>query len=90
MIENLKDLKRNEKLAIRKVGEQFYIVCGHDCYEVNNIGATITNVMGSDISINDLCEKLSTKYEYKDIVKIQEDVSTFINFLLEEGLVTNE
>jgi hypothetical protein len=90
MINNLNELKRNEKLAIRKVGDQFYLVCGRDCYEVNDIGAVIVNAIGKDMPISVLCEKLSIKYDFSDLEKIRQDVYSFIDFLVSEDLLKSD
>lgn len=89
MINNLNELKRNEKLTLRKVGDQFYMLCGTDCYEVNNIGASIVNAIGKDITISVLCEKLSGKYDFPDVEQIRRDVYSFIDFLISEGMLTS-
>ncbi len=89
MISNLNELVRNEKLSIRKVESQFYLLAGADCYKVNNTGVIITNAIGKDMTITELCKKLGAKFGYNDLVQIEQDVNNFIDFLIEEELVSH-
>ena len=88
MIDNLNELNRNEKLRIRKIDEKYYLLCGTNCFEVNDIGATIVNVIGKDMDIEVFCEKISHKYEFDNLEIIRKDAISFIEFLIQEGLVS--
>lgn len=90
MINNLNEFVRNESLEIRKFGEQFYLTCSSACFEVNEVGAAIVNVIGKDLTLLELCEKISRKYDFDSIETIKDDVLSFINFLEENNLVSYE
>lgn len=89
-IKNLKQLSCNDRLNLRKIQNKYYLIAGRSCYEVNNTGASIVNVIGQDITLEELCEKLSTKYHFEDISIIKSDVIKFINYLINEGMITTE
>ena len=90
MINNLKELLRKEDLTIRKIENQFYLITFYSCYEVNEIGAAIVNIIGQDLPVKELGIKLAQKYGNDDVDQVTADALSFINFLLEEGLVTLE
>ena len=90
MVENLKDLTRNESLMLRKLNDNYYLLVESEAYEANEIGASIVNAVGRDLSISELCMKIAKKYSYDDVEQIKADVENYINFLLGEGLLIHE
>lgn len=86
-IKNMNQLKRNENSRIRKIDNNYYILSGRDCYQINEIGALIINAVGKDLTINMACEKLSVMYNNPDVESIVNDVHKFINFIIENKIV---
>jgi len=86
-IGNLNELKRDDKLIIRKLGDSYYLIIGESAYEANEIGATIVNATGKDLSVDDLVVKISEKYSFGDMNQIREDVVKYIEFLVSEGIL---
>jgi len=89
-INNLKQLSRCGDLVIRKLEDEFYLISSYGTYAANEIGATIVNAVGRDLSIDDLCLKLTEKYSDCDIDQIRSDVNTYISFLVSEGVLSCE
>lgn len=89
-ITNLKELTRDKDLSIRKLDESYYFVINEDTYEANEIGATIVNAAGRDLSIDDLCIRISDKYVFDNFDQIKSDIVNYIEFLLSEGILINE
>jgi len=89
-IEKLDQLKRNEGVTMRKLDSTYYFISKQGTYEVNEIGATIVNALGRDLSINELCRKISEKYSFDDLNQIRHDVNNYIEFLLSEGILISE
>ena len=88
MIDNLIQLKRKKQMQIRKLQDQFYLVGDGQCYELNITGAVIVNNIEKDITIDDLCKKISEKFSFPDIAQIRADVYSFIEFLCNEGIIS--
>jgi len=84
---NLNELDRNEDLNIRKLEDIYYFVIRGNAYEANEIGATIVNAVGRDMTIDELCSRIAKKYDNKDINQIKEDVNDYINYLLSEKII---
>lgn len=90
MITNMNEIKKNEDLNIRKIGEQYYLIFKHDCYEVNIVGAIIVKNLGENINIDDFCNKISLKFDFKNFKQIKSDFFEFLFFLKENGLINYE
>ena len=86
-ISNLIQLVRKEDATLRKLDDDYFILHGEDAYEVNETGATIFNALGRDMSIKELCTRLSQKYDSDDSNQIERDAYVFIDFLISEDLV---
>lgn len=87
IVTNLNKLNRNEDLNIRKLDEVYYFTIRGNAYESNEIGATIVNAVGRDMSIDELCIRIASKYAYNDINQIKSDIDSYIEFLLAEGIL---
>ena len=44
--------KRNENTNVRKFSNEYYIICAHKTFKINEIGAVILKYVGSEISIS--------------------------------------
>lgn len=88
MIQNLNQLSTNNRIILRKIQKQYYLIVGSSCYEINNTGASIVNVIGQDLSIQELCKKISVKYNFTDIAVIERNLIEFISFLIDEGVIS--
>ncbi|MCL2221913.1 MAG: PqqD family protein [Oscillospiraceae bacterium] len=86
MIDNMNQLSRKNDAQLRKLDETYYIIAKNSCFEANEIGATIMNAIGKDLHIDDVCSKLSSRYEYDDVEGIKSDVYSFIEFLIENDI----
>jgi len=84
---NLNQVKKNDNLVIRKLNDNYFFTIGGDAYEANEIGAIIVNAIGKDLSIDNLCERLSKKYSFDDCEKIKADVYEYLRFLYTERLL---
>ncbi|MCL2717464.1 MAG: PqqD family protein [Lachnospiraceae bacterium] len=89
-VENLNELQRNKDFIIRKLDDVYYFMSGQDVFEANEIGATIVNAVGRDLSIDELCTRIAQKYSYDDLNQIRIDVDSYITFLLSEGVLLHE
>lgn len=89
-INNMRQLRRRDRSRIRKIENNYYLLSGNECYQVNEIGALIVNAVGKDITIDAVCEKLSIMYNNPDIAGVRMDVDTFINFIIEKGIVSED
>lgn len=85
---NLKQLERNTETRLRKIQEKYYLYDRFSCFELNFTGATIINAIGRDLTIEELVLKLAEKFQFHDVDTIKEDVTSYIDFLVEQGLVT--
>ena len=87
MIDNLNDIKRKEELQIRKIADQYFLICGRNCYEINITGAIFVNMIGNTISLSELSRRIGSKFNCYDVEQIESDVNDFIQFLISEALV---
>ena len=87
IIKNLNEVSRHEDLVMRKLEENYYLMVGADVYEANEVGATIVNAIGRDLLVEELCVKISQKYDFNDIEQIRNDVSSYMDFLINKGLL---
>ena len=86
MISNMNQLCRANDAQIRKLEDTYYIITKTSCFEANETGATIMNAIGRDLHIDDVCRKLSARYEYDNVEKIKSDVHAFVEFLLSNDI----
>ena len=89
-VNNLNELTNHSDLAIRKIEDVYYLLIGEDVYESNEIGAIIVNATGRDLSIDELCTRISKKFSFENTVQIRSDVDEYIEYLLAEGLLSRE
>ena len=88
-VKNMRELGRNESLSIRKIERLYYLVTNQGVYEANEIGATIVNAVGRDLSIDDMCLRISQKYSHNNLEEIKNDIEKYIEFLLTEGILVS-
>jgi|GEM_PF-1556035 len=87
-IENMNQLKRMNNTRIRKIEQSYYLISNGECFELNEIGALVVNAIGKDLSFGKVCMRLSDIYSYKNIEIIERDVSNYIDYLIENDIVT--
>lgn len=69
-----------------KHGEEYYICKERRVFKVNEVGARVFELCNGKITIEQIAEKISTKFTI-DYGKAYDDVSSYINVLLELDIV---
>lgn len=88
MFYDMKTMKKNEAMRIRKVGKEYYLFGNGVCFELNELGALTWNYLGGDLSTDVFCMKVSQKYKEEDVDKIKRDVNEFLSFLTEQKVAS--
>jgi hypothetical protein len=83
----MNELSRIGNTRIRRIEDAYYILSGRNCYEVNEIGAIIVNAVGKNLTMDEVCDKLASIYEFNDKDTINRDANEFIKFLLCEKII---
>lgn len=84
---NLNKYNRKDGLRIRKFNDEYYMLCSGKCYEINETGAIVIKYISKDMTIETLSNKIAETYSVCVVDKISEDINSFIDFLLSEGLI---
>lgn len=79
--------KRNENTNVRKFSNEYYIICAHKTFKINEIGAVILKYVGSEISISELANRILSKYEGAKYDEIYKDIENFLLFLISENII---
>lgn len=89
MIDNLKKVKKEQNVSVRRVGDTYYILREGKCFQLNETGVLIVKYIGSDFEIDEFSNRIVQKYgnsEGKERVK--QDIIKFIDFLAVNQMVT--
>lgn len=84
---NLEQFERHDGVRIRKFKSIYYLLTSEKNYQLNELGAVVLKYIGKNMEVVDLCNKISENYTEKNLKKINDDVRSFIDFLLSEGII---
>lgn len=87
MIDNFNQVKKEANSTLRKIGEQYYITNKSVCYKITTTAAIIFNTCGSDITMCSFVKRMATKFNFHDMTTIENDVRSFLDFLIKNKLV---
>ena len=84
---NFNRFNRQKDVRIRKIDDEFYIICKNYNYKCNEMGALILQQIGRDMDRIEFGERFRKKYLLDDDVNIDEDIDEYVHFLMEEKLI---
>ncbi|HEM5251699.1 TPA: hypothetical protein U1341_002212 [Streptococcus suis] len=67
---NLSKYDRGIETRVRKFNGEYYLIGKGKVYSLNYLGAVVLKYIGSDITVNELSNKISEKYPGTDIETI--------------------
>ncbi len=85
-MEYIEIYKKNLKFRCRKINKKYYILDGHKCYEINEMGNFIWNKINSERSIEDICNLLKLEYDIS-VDRIANDIFDFFHFMKDKEII---
>lgn len=86
----LNEFRRVDRLSVRKFADEYYLLGGRKNYKINEIGVIIFKYIGSDITVKELGEKITSVYKIdggKNDKQIDTEIRGFIELLLKEEII---
>ena len=84
---NFSTYERNINYRMRELNGKYYLFGENNCFEVNQIARLIYLAIGRDLSLENFVCKVSKKFQYDDIIKIEKDTIEFLNSLISADIV---
>lgn len=85
-MENNQVFKRNIEFRLRKIGAKNYLFSSNTCFELNEIGAIIWNVLDGVSNLQQIGELISKEYDVQIGILI-DDIKSYMQFLLENNVI---
>lgn len=86
---NLSNYEKKIETRVRKFENQYYLLGNKKSYQLNYTGAVVLKYIGTEIELETLAKKISAYYKEDNINQIEEDIVTFLDFLLSENLIVS-